>query len=98
MEYLKLHLYDSELKIDRLHRLCGISDTYFRKIFASQFRMSPQEYVLTKRISQAKSIIENGDFDTIRGVAEAVGYTDPLYFSKTFKKMQGVSPSKVNQE
>ena len=98
MAHLKLHLYDSQLKIDKLHRLCGISDTYFRKIFVAQFRMSPQEYVLTKRIAYAKSIIENGDYNTIREVSEAVGYTDPLYFSKAFKKMQGVSPSKINQE
>lgn len=97
-EYLKSHLYDSNLKVEKLHRICGISDTYFRRIFTSVFHMTPQNYILTKRMAYAKSIIENGDYDTIKEVAEAVGYTDPLYFSKAFKKLYGVSPSNVNKD
>ncbi len=97
VEYLKLHLFDCTLKIDNLHRLCCISDTYFRKIFLSRFALSPKDYVIIKRISHAKSIIESGDFDTINEVAQMVGYSDPLYFSKAFKKIYGVSPSNVNQ-
>ena len=84
VEHLKQHIYNNDLKIDKLHHLCGISDTYFRKIFASKFTMSPQAYVLNERITRAKSIIESGDYDCIREVSEAVGYSDPLYFSKAF--------------
>ncbi|MBO5879822.1 MAG: helix-turn-helix transcriptional regulator [Clostridia bacterium] len=94
--YLKEHIYDSALKIDKLHRLCGISDTYFRRIFTARFNMSPQEYVLRERISHAKSIIESGDYESIAEVAEAVGYSDPLYFGKAFKKFYGISPSRLN--
>ena len=97
IEYLKAHLYDANLKIDKLHRICRISDTYFRKIFLSRFGLSPKEYVVNQRISHAMSIIESGDFESINEVAELVGYSDPLYFSKAFKKMYGVSPSSVNQ-
>ena len=98
IEYLKAHLFDFDLKIDNLHRLCYISDTYFRKIFISRFNMSPKEYVVMQRISHAKSIIESGDFDSIGEVAELVGYSDHLYFSKAFKKLYGVSPSALNKE
>ena len=59
--------------------------------------MSPKEYVLSKRISHAKSIIESGDFDTVKKVAAMVGYNDPLYFSKAFKKIYGFSPSDLNK-
>lgn len=98
MEYLKIHLYDSSLRIEHLPSLCGMSDTYFRKIFAERFHMSPQEYVTTQRISHAKAIIEMGDFDSIREVAESVGYSDPLYFSKSFKKIYGIAPSNIGKE
>ena len=54
--------------------------------------MSPQEYVLNKRITHSKSIIESGDYDSIKELAESVGYSDPLYFSKAFKKAFGLSP------
>ncbi len=97
VEYLKKHIYDSTFKINELHRLCGISDTYFRKIFMSRFNMTPQEYVITQRISYAKSIIESGDYETIKEVSELVGYNDPLYFSKAFRKIYGFSPSNVNE-
>ena len=92
IEYLKSNIYESSLKVDKLHNLCGISDTYFRKIFAARFGMSPQSYVLNERITHAKSIIESGDYDSIREISESVGYTDPLYFSKAFKKAYGLSP------
>lgn len=97
VEYLKKHIYKSSFKIDNLHLLCGISDTYFRKIFMSRFNMSPREYVVAERISYAKSIIDSGDFETIKEVSELVGYNDSLYFSKAFKKMYGYSPSNAGK-
>lgn len=97
VEYLKKNMYDSSFRVDKLHKLCGISDTYFRKIFGAEFDMTPQEYVVTGRMSYAKSIIESGDFDSIKEVSELVGYNDPLYFSKAFRKIYGISPSGVNK-
>lgn len=93
VSYLKRHLYDCDLKVDVLHELCGISDTYFRKIFQANYAASPQKYILGKRLSHAKTIIDSGDFDSISEVATSVGYTDPLYFSRAFKKKYGLSPS-----
>jgi len=98
VEYLKHHIYDSDLKIDKLHRLCGISDTYFRKIFLLKFNMTPQQYVSTQRIAHARSIIESGDYESLKEISEAVGYTDALYFSKAFKKAYGFSPSILNKQ
>ena len=95
VECLKRQLYDPDLKLDRLHRLCGVSDTYFRKLFSSRFHMSPQEYVTAERLSHAKSILESGDFESIREVASQVGYRDPLYFSKAFRRFYGYPPSEI---
>ena len=97
VEYLKKHIYNSAFKINKLHRLCGISDTYFRKIFMERFNMTPQEYVVAERMSYAKSIIESGDYETIKEVSELVGYNDQLHFSKTFKKYYGYSPSNISK-
>ena len=97
IEYLKTHLFNSNLKIDNLAKLCCISDTYFRKLFVSKFSVSPQDYVINKRITHAKAILESGDYDSIAEVSELVGYSDPLYFSKAFKKIYGFSPSNINQ-
>ncbi len=93
VSYLKKHLYDCDLKIETLPQLCGVSGTYFRKLFRARYAVSPQNYILGKRLSHAKTIIDSGDFDTFSEIAVSVGYTDPLYFSRAFKKKYGVSPS-----
>lgn len=93
ISYLKTHIYDCSLKTEMLHQLCGISVTYFRKIFESNYGISPQKYILGKRLSHAKTIIDSGDFDTISEISATVGYNDPLYFSRAFKKAYGLSPS-----
>lgn len=97
IDYIKKNIYSSNFKISKLHRMCGISDTYFRRIFTARYNISPKEYVLRERISHAKTIIENGEYETIGAVAESVGYNDPLYFSKAFKQYYGISPSSINK-
>lgn len=92
VEYLKKHIYDTTLSIDKLHKLCGVSHTYFRKIFIMKFGMSPKNYVIDKRMIYARSIVDSGEFQSVRQLSLAVGYSDPLYFSKVFKKHFGVSP------
>lgn len=95
--YLREHMFECTLRIDNLHRTCGISNTYFRQIFTSNFGMTPQSYIISKRLARAKAIINTGDFDTIGEVALLVGFNDPLYFSKLFKKTYGISPSNINK-
>lgn len=97
VSYLKEHIYDCSLKTDHLHRLCGISNTYFRQIFIARFGTTPQKYIISTRLSHAKSIVDSGDFNTIGEVALSVGFNDPLYFGKVFKKVYGISPSAINK-
>ncbi len=92
VSYLKKHIYDCNLKIETLISLCGISGTYFQNIFQANYGVSPQKYILGKRLSHAKAIIDSGDFDTVSEIAASVGYSDPLYFSRAFKKKYGLSP------
>ena len=98
VKHLTEHIYDPALSVDKLHRLCGISNTYFRRIFVTRFGTTPQNYIVSKRISHARAIIKSGDYSTINEVAALVGFTDPLYFSKVFKKAYSVSPSEINKE
>jgi len=98
VNYLKSHIYDSNLKADKLHLMCGISNTYLRSMFASNFVMRCQKYIVHRRISHAKSIIDSGEFDTIAEIAASVGYNDPLYFSRAFRKKYGASPINLYKE
>ena len=93
IDYLEKHIFDPDLKIGKLHKLCGISDTYFRRLFLSRFGVAPKRYVLSRRLEQAKAILDNGEFDSIGEVALLTGFEDALYFSKAFKLRYGYPPS-----
>lgn len=95
VEYLKNHIYDTELKTDNLHKISGVSDTYFRKIFISRFGLTPKEYIISQRISHAKDLIDSGNTISISELSLSVGYADPLYFSRAFKKKYGVPPTMI---
>lgn len=95
LEHLELHIFDSALRIGELHTHCGISDTYFRRIFHSRFGVSPKRYVMDQRLAQAKAILDSGEFSSIGEVAAMVGFDDPLYFSKAFKGKYGCPPSNL---
>ncbi|MBQ8814588.1 MAG: helix-turn-helix transcriptional regulator [Lachnospiraceae bacterium] len=95
VRYLEEHIFDCSLKVGDLHLLCGVSDTYFRKIFISQFGTGPQNYITNKRLTQANTMLNTGDYNRISDVALAVGYEDPLYFSKIFRDRYGLSPSRT---
>lgn len=96
-EYLQSHLFDCNLKTDMLHTLCGISAAYFRKIFHHKFGISANEYIINKRLSFAKNLLENGYSENIKDLSLSVGYNDPLYFSRAFKKKYGISPTNIGK-
>lgn len=93
--YLEDHIFDCDLKVTLLHTMCGISDTYFRRIFIAEYGVSPKKYILQKRLTQAKNILNGGDYTYVYEVAAAVGFDDPLYFSKVFKSFFGYFPSET---
>ena len=97
LEHLELNIFEPTLKIGELHMLCGISDTYFRKLFTACLGQSPKKYVAERRITQAKAIIDSGEYNNISDVARLTGYEDALYFSKVFKKKYVYPPSDKQQ-
>ena len=95
VQYMKDHIFDPDLKICDLHKLCDMSDTYFRKIFRSVYKTSPQKYVTSSRMHQAKHILEEHTCASVAEAAMLVGYQDPLYFSRVFKKTFDIAPSEL---
>lgn len=92
LTYLEEHIFDPKLVIGKLSLLCGISDVYLRQIFFQHTGKQLSKYITEKRLDRAKRLLDDGDYTFVRDVAEAVGYTDPLYFSRIFKKRYGYSP------
>ena len=78
-----------------LEMLCeaagGFSEQYLCRLFKQSTGMRPMEYILKKRISAARSYLENTDMP-ISEVAEITGFNNTSYFYRNFKKFTGMSP------
>lgn len=69
----------------------GYHRTHLTKLFKRETGMTPVAYLQQLRIERARSLL--AEPLSVEEVALSVGYTDPLYFSKSFKKLTGYTPS-----
>lgn len=75
-----------------------LSDFYLKRLFKKETGVSPIEYLTQKRIAYSKQLLEGRSERTltIKEIAGMVGYSDPYYFSRVFKKVTGKSPSEYS--
>jgi len=73
-----------------------ISINWFIHSFKSIMKVPPLQYILSLRMSAAKGYLEKSN-KNISEIASAVGYDNPLYFSRLFKKYSGFSPSEYKK-
>lgn len=83
--------WNKDIKISEIADRCGVSETYFRRLFVKWSGMSPVEYRNSLRISNAKALLSRRSV-SIAEISYAVGFDDQFYFSRIFKKMVGVAP------
>ena len=83
--------YASKIKINELADYVGVNRSYLASSFKKITGYSPKEYLLYLRIEKAKLLLEKTDMP-VNAVANSVGYTDQLAFSRIFKEYTGISP------
>ena len=93
LQYIHNNFADPELSIAKTADIFGFSKKYFSAMFAKNMQTNFTDYLSEIRIKHAMEILEKNKL-SVAELAEKCGYTDPLYFSKVFKKIAGVSPSK----
>ena len=91
IEYIHSHYNTENINISHLADICGISESYFRKLFYSVFAVSPKKYINTLRLNRAKELLESGMY-SVSETAFLSGFFNESYFSREFKKYTGFSP------
>ncbi|MFF2885519.1 helix-turn-helix domain-containing protein [Paenibacillus sp. NPDC057967] len=84
--------YMNPLTLDELAGLHAMSAKRFSYLFHKHTGFRPIDYVIHYRMERAIDLLKAGNFP-IRDIAVSVGYANPLYFSRLFKRKFGVSPS-----
>ena len=95
MEYIRNH-FQEDLTVAKLARYVGLNRSYLTTVFQSVLQMSPQQFLMRFRMTQAAQLLRENNL-SVGEVARSCGYPDPLTFSKAFKRTLGVTPSRYRR-
>ncbi len=83
--------YSRPIRVEEAARRVGVSRSHLYRAFQRELGMSPSDYLTQFRMQRACQLLCHSDL-SIGAVAASVGYEDPLYFSRAFKRETGRSP------
>ena len=92
--YLERHFTDKKLNIRQIAALSGISETYFRSLFLKQYGCTPLQYIIRRKLEQAKRMLTETDLP-ISEIETSCGFGDHAYFIKQFQNTYGSSPESL---
>jgi len=89
--FIQTH-YNQPIKVSDIALYVSLNRSYLSTLFQQATGTSIQKYLSNFRITRAAELLHLTEL-SIEQIAESCGYTDPLVFSKAFKKIKGVTPS-----
>ena len=89
--------FSQEISIEEYAKNQHMSVCWFIRCFKRYMGMTPLQYITSIRSNNAKDLLKNTDF-TIQEIGSLVGYENPLYLSRIFRKQTGRSPSCYRKE
>lgn len=90
-EYLEKH-YTEDISLENVAAQVNISPQYFSKLIKKTTGFNFIDWLSMLRVKKAKELLTNSNL-TVKEVCFMVGYKDPNYFSRIFKKRIGITPS-----
>ena len=88
--------YNDPISIDEYARETHVSTSWFIRNFKACTGFTPMQYILSKRIYNAEVLLRDTDYN-IAEISRIVGYDNPLYFSRVFRKTKKMSPSEYRK-
>ena len=95
-EYIKKN-YMKDISLDEMASMTGLSSFYFSKVFKHYKKMNFIEYLTHIRTQKAKELLMN-PVNSIKDIGEMVGYNDSNYFTRVFKRIEGITPSEYRNK
>lgn len=88
--------YHTEIVIEDYTKSRFIKTCWFIRNFKEMTGKTPTQYIIALRIDKAKELLEASEYN-ISQISAAVGYDNPLYFSRLFSKYTGMSPKEYRK-
>ena len=96
IDYIKTE-YASSFHVSDLAHICGMSESYFRKVFEKYMNMKPMDYVNFVRIQKGCRLLRESNI-SVSQVSDRVGYESVSSFIRNFKRIIGLTPHKWKSE
>ncbi len=88
-DYMRRHVAE-KVSLDKLCRYVGLEKSYFCRLFKQISGDTPMYYFIRQKIELSKEMLSAGERNS--DIASATGFADEFHFSRTFKKITGISP------
>lgn len=89
--------YCNPIKVTDVADYVCINRSYLYTLFQNSMGMSPQQFLMTFRITKATELLQLTSLP-IESIALSCGYHDPLVFTKAFRQMKQMSPTSFRKE
>lgn len=93
--YIQNH-YAQPIKLEDMSEMAGFNAAYFSTMFKKETGQTLTEYILSVRMDKAKELLKNKEIK-INDIPELIGIGDAKYFSRQFKKVNGLTPSQYRK-
>ncbi|WP_372635298.1 response regulator [Cohnella sp.] len=97
LKYLESHYADPMLSLKGVAAAFRMSDTYLSRTLKEEMNVNFVKYLIRVRMNKARELLEATDLSTTE-IAERVGFSDYPHFSKTFKKVFGLTPTEDRKQ
>lgn len=84
--------FKEELSIKAMANILHLSDSRFKGWFKEEFGIPPLEFILRKRIEEAKILMQTQLALRMNEIANNLGFSSPQYFATVFKRYTSLSP------
>lgn len=92
-EFIERNYAKKSLTLEQIADVVNVAPNYLSTVFKKKLKVSVIEYLTSYRLKKAKDLLDEDPLLTITEVSDKVGYMDPYYFSKCFRKQYGLAPS-----
>lgn len=90
------HNYADNMQVGRIADYVGVSRSQLYRAFMENLGLSPHSYLKRYRVNQACALLQHLSL-TVSEVAGSTGFSDPLYFSRVFREVKGITPSEYQR-
>ena len=90
LDYLRKNI-DKPLTLQNMADHAQLSKSHFSRLFKEQTNYTPMDYFIRLKLQRACMLLSFTQ-QSVQAIGLAVGYSDPYYFSRIFKKIIGTSP------